>query len=69
VLLVASAASLMLACASEDNVTVGLNAACTRTKDCQPGLACTGGVCTPEDGGAEGGSDGATELADSGDGQ
>ncbi len=59
----------MLACASEDNVTVGLNAACTRTKDCQPGLACASGVCTPEDSGSEGGSDGAAALVDSSEGQ
>jgi hypothetical protein len=65
IVLVASAAGLMLACASEASVTVGVNAACTRTKDCQAGLACTGGVCMPEDSGAEGGLDGAA-LADAG---
>ncbi len=56
-LLVASTAGLLLACSSEDSIAAGVNAACTRTKDCQAGLFCTGGVCTPSDGGTEGGSD------------
>jgi hypothetical protein len=58
-LLVASAAGLLGGCASEDNLAVGLNAACTRTKDCQPGLTCTGGVCSLADAGGDGGFDGA----------
>jgi hypothetical protein len=59
-LLVASAAALLGRCASEDNVAVGLNAACTRTKDCQPGLTCSGGVCSLADAGADGGIDAAS---------
>ncbi len=58
-LLVASATGLLGACASEDNVAAGVNAACTRTKDCQAGLSCTNGVCIPDDAGGEGGTDGA----------
>jgi hypothetical protein len=57
-LLVASAAGLLGGCASEDNLAVGINAACTRTKDCLSGLTCTGGVCLLADAGADG-ADGA----------
>jgi len=35
-----------------DTSTVGVNAACTRTKDCDEGLSCVGGVCSPPDSGA-----------------
>jgi hypothetical protein len=31
---------------------VGINGACTRTKDCEEGLACVAGVCSLPDGGA-----------------
>ena len=35
-----------------DTSPVGVNAACTRTKDCDNGLTCVGGVCSPPDAGA-----------------
>jgi hypothetical protein len=47
-----------------DTSTVGVNAACTRTKDCDDGLDCVGGVCTPADAGAA--ADGAGDSNDAG---
>ena len=41
-----------------DTSPAGVNAACTRTKDCEVGLSCVGGVCSPPDAGVtESGSD------------
>lgn len=56
-LLVASAAGLLAACSSEDTVAAPVNAACTRTSDCQTRLSCIGGVCTPPEAGTEGGTE------------
>jgi hypothetical protein len=39
-----------------DTTGAGVNGPCTRSTDCQPGLACLQGVCTSlEAGGADGG--------------
>lgn len=47
----------LVAC-STDTSTVAVNGACTRTKDCDPGLSCVGGVCSPADTGSpDSGSD------------
>jgi hypothetical protein len=35
-----------------DTSQVGVNGACTRTKDCDDGLSCVGGVCLPQEAGA-----------------
>jgi len=40
----------------------GLNGPCQRSSDCEPGLSCVGGTCTPPDGGP-GGDDGAAHDA------
>jgi hypothetical protein len=41
-----------------DTDAAGPNAPCTRTKDCENGLTCAGGVCSPLDGsGSDTGSD------------
>ncbi|HEY3817366.1 MAG TPA: hypothetical protein VGL81_09360 [Polyangiaceae bacterium] len=48
---------------STDASTVGVNGACTRTTDCDPGLSCVGGVCSPSDAGP---SDGGRDANDSG---
>lgn len=42
-------AVVTIAGCSTDTSTVGVNAACTRTKDCDTGLSCVGGVCSPAD--------------------
>jgi len=39
-------------CGSAESLSSALNAPCTRSKDCSPGLACTEGVCAKPDGGA-----------------
>lgn len=46
-----------------DTSTEGVNAACTRTSDCDNGLTCQGGVCTPPDAGAP--AEGAADSNDS----
>jgi hypothetical protein len=46
-----------------DTSPVGVNAACTRTSDCESGLSCVGGVCSPPDAGAP---DGGGDANDSG---
>ena len=56
-LLVASAASLLVACSSEDTEAASVYAACTRTSGCQAGLSCIGGVCTPPEARTEGGTE------------
>jgi hypothetical protein len=41
-----------------DTTAAGVNGPCTRTKDCQDGLSCVEGVCSPPDAGvADSGSD------------
>jgi hypothetical protein len=50
-LLVVALGSLRDPCGT-DTSPVGVNAACTRTSDCDDGLSCVGGVCTPPDAGA-----------------
>jgi len=52
-----------------DTSTVGLNAPCTRSSDCENGLACLGGVCTPTESGvaSDGGSDANDASARDGD--
>ncbi len=69
VMLVALAAGFGLGCSSEDTEAAGVNAACTRDKDCQQGLACTGGVCTPQDAGSKAGGDAKSgqQVGDAGD--
>ncbi|MGD0528918.1 MAG: hypothetical protein ABSE49_27520 [Polyangiaceae bacterium] len=54
-----------------DTSQVGVNAACTRTSDCESGLACVGGVCslpdegtTPDAGGDANDSGGDGHAAD-----
>ena len=48
-----------------DTSPVGVNAACTRTTDCESGLTCVGGVCSPPDAGVpDGGSDANDSGAD-----
>lgn len=44
-------------------VPEGLNGACTRSNDCEPGLSCVGGVCSPEDAQAsDGGGDASSDA-------
>ncbi len=50
-------------CGSVDSSSSGLNAPCTRSKDCSGHLVCTQGVCTDDD--ADSGSSG-NALPDSG---
>jgi hypothetical protein len=38
-------------CGGADSPSSGVNAPCTRTKDCTFGLVCTEGVCTEPDSG------------------
>ena len=38
-------------CGSADSPSSGLNAPCTRSKDCTTGLVCAEGVCTEPDSG------------------
>lgn len=47
---------------------VGLNAPCTRTKDCDNGLTCVDGVCSLGDGGAPDTGLDASDAAAGGDG-
>ena len=47
-----------------DASTVGLNAPCTRTSDCDDGLTCLGGVCSLPDAGVP---DGSSDASDAGD--
>ncbi len=35
-----------------DSGALGVNAPCTRSKDCENGLSCVDGVCSPGDAGA-----------------
>ncbi len=47
-----------------DTTQVGVNAACTRTSDCESGLTCVGGVCSlPDEGTA---ADAGADTNDSG---
>jgi hypothetical protein len=39
-------------CGGSDSPSSGVNAPCTRSKDCSGGLVCTEGVCTEPDSGA-----------------
>lgn len=39
------------ACGSDGRAEGGLNAPCTRARDCQEGLSCSDGVCTDPDAG------------------
>jgi len=53
-------------CGGADSPSSGLNAPCTRTKDCSAGLVCAEGVCTEPDAGVvplDGGHD-ATSTGD-----
>ena len=55
-----------LGCSSADAHAKGLNAPCTRSKDCRSDLVCDEGVCTDPDAGlapVDGGPD-ATSTAD-----
>jgi hypothetical protein len=47
-LLVFAFAALRDPCGT-DTSPEGVNAACTRTKDCEEGLSCVGGVCSLSD--------------------
>jgi hypothetical protein len=47
-----------------DTSTDGVNSACTRTSDCDNGLSCVGGVCSPPDAGVP--VDGAADSNDAG---
>jgi hypothetical protein len=53
-----------------DTSQVGVNAACTRTSDCESGLTCVGGVCSlPDDGTpADAGNEGKDASDSGGDG-
>ena len=56
-LLVVALAALRDPCGT-DTSPVGVNAACTRTTDCESGLSCVGGVCLlPDAGVPDSGSD------------
>ena len=63
-LLVVALAALRDPCGT-DASPEGVNAACTRTKDCQSGLTCIGGVCSMPDGGTP---DSGSDANDAGDG-
>jgi hypothetical protein len=64
-LLVAVALAALRDPCGTDTSQVGVNAACTRTSDCESGLTCIGGVCSPPD--AEAGtSDGGADVNDAG---
>jgi hypothetical protein len=57
ILLVVALSALRDPCGT-DTSPEGVNAACTRTKDCQSGLTCIGGVCSlPDAGTPDSGSD------------
>ena len=52
-----------LACSSTDSPSSGLNAPCTRSKDCSSSLVCAQGVCSEPDAGLvseDGGADAAS---------
>lgn len=63
-LLVVSALVSLLDPCGTGGASAGLNGACTRTSDCEPGLSCVGGVCSPPDAqtAGEGGSDGSADA-------
>ncbi len=46
-------------CSGSDSPSSGVNAPCTRTKDCNGGLVCMEGVCTEPDSGAPAADSGA----------
>jgi hypothetical protein len=57
-------------CGGADSPSSGLNAPCTRSKDCSSSLVCSEGVCTELDAGVvtpDGGRD-ATPIGDAADG-
>lgn len=58
-------------CGGADSPSSGLNAPCTRSKDCSAGLVCDQGVCTDPDGGnapLDGGRDAKSTVDASNDG-
>lgn len=52
-LAVVAAAVLLVAC-EDDRGDGGPGEPCTRDRDCEVGLECSGGVCVGPDGGSEG---------------
>jgi hypothetical protein len=63
-LLIVLGAVLQVAC-STDTPADGLNAPCTRTRDCVDGLQCLGGFCNGGDAGvADGASNGDASSSD-----
>ena len=56
-------------CGGSESPSSGVNAPCTRSKDCSSGLVCTEGVCTEPDSGAlpNGATDAGTGTAPPGD--
>ncbi len=54
-------------CGSVDSSSKGLNAPCTRAKDCAAGLVCPSGVCVLPDAGDEAGGDAAAAQDAAGD--
>jgi hypothetical protein len=58
ILIVVLGVACVGACGNDDALK-GINAACTRSSDCQGGLSCINGLCEPPDAGepADSGSD------------